>query len=427
MFRLVFFAFLFFFLAACTKIVHVPLPVTEPDPTKDPSFSTLDFATPQDDRGTGLALHGSNLYVVGYTEGNLDGTNLGNSDGILRRYNGLKLWGVQFGTRSWDDPNKAATDSNGNVYVVGITFGPLGFRVGGSDAFLAKFNKDGELLWGMQFGTKNSDLGIDLAIDNNDRIYVLSDEGINNFVIRKFSSTGQLLKTKSVTLNNRPDLKPVAMAVDSLNKLTVLTDWDNSGNSKGRDIRLFKYNSNLSLLWEKAYSTVNPDLAHDIIADSNNNIYFTLRITVANKGAHFVKKNSAGATLYSRRLEHSATSFDTFPVSITNDSNNNIYIAGYTDGSFSGFTNAGGFDNVVFKYSSAGTKRWITQFGSGNYGSASTDRALDIAVNDSVYITGYTFGNLLTGAATPAGGGTAADAYVAQLRRDNGTIVGVDQ
>ncbi len=422
MFRLVFFIILLFSLVACTKVVEVPVSVTETDPTEDPIFSTLDFATPQDDSGLGLAVNGSNLYVVGYTEGDLDGTNLGGADAILRRYNGLKLWGLQFGTKSGDYSIKVATDSNGYVYVLGRTVGTLGFQVGSSDIFLVKFNKDGKLLWGKQFGTKDYDQPTDLAIDSNDRIYILSDEGADNFAIRKFRSNGKLLKTRFVTLNNRPDLTPKAITVDSLNNLIVLTNWDNSGNSKNDDIRLFKYNSNLNQLWEKAYSTSNSDIAYDIVTDSKNNIYFTLRIIAVGKQAHVIKKAPTGATLYSKRLEDGATI--TVPIGIASDDADSIYIIGYTEGSFSGFANAGDVDTVVFKYTSGGTKRWVTQFGINNYGSARDDFANDVAVSGSVYITGYTRGYLLSGGATSYGG---RDAYVAQLNKKNGTILGVDQ
>ncbi len=47
-----------------------------------------------------------------------------------------------------------------------------------------------------------------------------------------------------------------------------------------------------------------------------------------------------------------------------------------------------------------------------------------ISSNDVVYVTGSTWGNLLTGSGTSYG---FADAYVAQLNKSNGTIVGVDQ
>ena len=425
MLRSVFFTFLLVLLAACTKVVEVP--VTEPDPTEDPFFSTLDFATTGEDQGNGLAVNGNDLFVVGHTEGDLDGPNLGYKDGILRRYNGLKLWGIQFGTRFSDTPHEVAVDNNGYVYVLGGTHGPLGFQVGGRDSFLAKFDGDGHLLWGRQFGSKGSDLDIGLAIDSNNHIYVLSDEGTNNFVIRKFQPDGKLLKTLSVTLNNRPSLAPRALAIDTLNNLIVLTRWNNPGKLKGIDIRLFKYNDSLIQLWQRAYSSPDDDRPFDITTDYNNNIYFTFYRDTAGKGAYFIKKNPNGATLYSRRLEYSPTSSDTRPRSITSDTSNNIYIAGYTSGSFSGFTSAGHIDIVAFKYDSAGNRLWVTQFDDDNYGSESGDIANDIAVgavNNSLYITGYTWGNLLTGDATGYG---SLDAYVAQLNKNNGTIIGVDQ
>ncbi len=116
-----FIGLIIFFLASCSQTSVAPIPPTEPAPAEDPIFSTLDFATPQSDEGRGLAISGNNLYVVGDTFGDLDGTNLGLWDGFLRRYNGGKLWGLQFGTRTNDRASKVATDSNGDVYVVGHT------------------------------------------------------------------------------------------------------------------------------------------------------------------------------------------------------------------------------------------------------------------------------------------------------------------
>ena len=308
---------------------------------------------------------------------------------------------------------------------MGTTSGPLGFQVGRSDVFLAKFNKDGELLWGKQFGTKKLDEAVDLVIDNNDRIYVLSnedynDEGFNSFVIRKFSSVGSLLKTQPIAFKNRPSFYTKAMTIDNQNRLIVLTNWDNSDKNRGIDIRLFKYTSNLNLVWQSAYSTTSEDYTSDITVDSNNNIYFTL----SKNGGHFVKKDANGNTIYTKRLEYSATGSNTHPESITTDSNNNIYIVGSTFGSFPGFTNAGRHDIVVFKYDSNGTEKWINQFDDGNYGSEDHDYAKDIAVSDVVYITGLTYGNLLTGSADSYGRG---DVFFAELRKDNGSIVGVDQ
>ncbi len=414
-------------LAACTKTISVPTPLTEPDLTEDPVFSTLDFATPQFDRGNGVVVNGSDLYVVGYTGGSLDGANLGSNDGILRHYNGGRIWGLQFGTRASDVALKVAMDSNGDVYVLGHTSGPLGFQVGSRDSFLAKFDKDGKRVWIRQFGTKNSDEAVDLAITSNNRIFVLSDEGVNNFVVRRFNSVGSLIKTKSVS--GIIGLKPKAIAVDSSNnRVIVLANWNNIlvNPPQGKDIRLFKYNANLDQVWQKNYGTVDNDDAFDVTTDSSDNIYFTLRITggILGQGGHFVKKSGSGNTLYARRLEPSLAGKSTLPRSITTDSNNNIYIAGDTTGSFSGFSNAGKRDIVVFKYNSSGTQQWTSQFDDGDFGSADNDFANDVAVNGAVYITGSTSGNLLTGSSTSYG---SNDAYVAQLNKSNGTILGVDQ
>ena len=419
-----FIGLLVFSLTACNKTVLAPIPSTKADPAEDSIFSTLDFATPKQDEGKGLTVNGNDLYAVGFSMGNLDGTNQGDRDGILRHYNGGKLWALQFGTRDFDDAEKVVTDSSGNIYVAGTTFGPLGFQVGSFDIFLAKFNKDGKALWVRQFGTKNTDRFAGLAIDSNDRIYVLSDEGANNFVVRKFSVAGSLLKNKSVTLNNRPSIEPEAITVDNLNKVIVLTDWNNSGNGKGRDVRLFKYNSKLKQIWQRNYGDFNSESALDITTDSNNDIYFTISAFVQDEGGYFIKKNANGNTIYSRRLEHSDTSFDTFLRGITTDDNDNIYIAGDTGGSFTGFNNAGMRDIVVFKYSSIGDEQWVSQFDSGSYGSEGDDYAYDIAVSSKIYIIGRTSGNLLNGSNVSYGNW---DGYIAQLKKNNGTILGVDQ
>ena len=419
-------------LAACTKTITVPTPITE-TPIEDPVFSTLDFATPQTDHGKGLAIDGNNLYVVGRTKGNLDGTNQGNYDGILRRYNGGKLWGIQLGTSFFDRAVKVATDSNSDIYVIGDTSGPLGFQVGKKDIFLMKFKQDGEPIWIRQFGTKNFDYVTDIAIDSNNRIYVLSVEGQSSFVIRKFHPGGALLKTKSVTFNYPNSFAPRAMAIDGSNNLIVLTQFSNEDNPPiaDYDIKLFKYQSNLNQIWQMDYGTIDIDeYAYDITTDSNNNIYFTLRILDVNQtvvqGARFVKKDANGNTLYSKRLESNTAnaSNSTIPESITTDSNNNIYIAGTTGGSFFSFENAGQGDIVVFKYKSNGNRQWVSQFDKNNYGSPKFETASDVAVNGVVYITGYTLGNLITGGGTSYGN---EDAYVAQLNKSNGTILGVDQ
>lgn len=73
------------------------------------------------------------------------------------------------------------------------------------------------------------------------------------------------------------------------------------------------------------------------------------------------------------------------------DSSSNIYTAGATDGSISGFSNAGGLDIIVYMVNSAGVVQWSQQIGT-----AADESAYAVAVDDlgNLYVGGYTGGSL---------------------------------
>ena len=58
------------------------------------------------------------------------------------------------------------------------------------------------------------------------------------------------------------------------------------------------------------------------------------------------------------------------------DSNNNIYIAGYTYGNLDGNTNSGGNDSFLTKFNSLGEKQWTKLVGSTGY-----DQAFQLAID----------------------------------------------
>ena len=96
------------------------------------------------------------IYVSGWTSGDLGGPNLGDSDVFLSKFgaDGSLLWTKQVGTAEWDDSDAVAVDASGSAYVCGVTAGDLGGPNAGSmDAFLCKFGADGDLLWTKQIGT----------------------------------------------------------------------------------------------------------------------------------------------------------------------------------------------------------------------------------------------------------------------------------
>ena len=80
-----------------------------------------------DDVGSELALDSlSNIYITGYSKGNLDNkTNSGNSDIFISKYNsdGSKQKTELLGTASDDKGYSVQLDSNNQIYITGYTNG----------------------------------------------------------------------------------------------------------------------------------------------------------------------------------------------------------------------------------------------------------------------------------------------------------------
>lgn len=85
-----------------------------------------------------------NLFVIGHTQGALDdNTSSGGYDVFLTKWNtdGTKAWTKQWGSSSSDISQSIAVDGDGNIFVSGYTGGDLDGNtlVGGEDLFLTKF------------------------------------------------------------------------------------------------------------------------------------------------------------------------------------------------------------------------------------------------------------------------------------------------
>ena len=110
-----------------------------------------------------------NVYIVGSTNGSLDGPNVGLYDGYLVKYDsstGTKLWTKMLGTTAYDSANSVAIDSNNNVYITGQTADNLdGQNTGFDDAFLAKYDSTGTKIWTKMLGSSAADYGNSVAID----------------------------------------------------------------------------------------------------------------------------------------------------------------------------------------------------------------------------------------------------------------------
>lgn len=159
----------------------------------------------------GLTLDGSgNIFITGATESSLEGnTHYGGSDMHLIKYqtDGTKVWAKQFGTAVSDKARAVYLDNGGNIYLAGFTAGDMeGANAGGEDIVLMKCDSDGVQQWVRQFGTAGADTGYDMVIDGSDNIYLTggvtgalpgdTDNGEADIFLAKYDTSGNQLWVK---------------------------------------------------------------------------------------------------------------------------------------------------------------------------------------------------------------------------------------
>jgi len=372
------------------------------------------LGTSSNDYGQGVTVDSSNnIYVTGRTYGGLDGnTNSGGEDLFLVKYydNGTKQWTQQLGTSSDDEGWGVTVDSSDNIYVTGRTYGGLDGNTnsGSYDIFLVKYNSSGTKQWTKQLGTSSGDYGRGVTVDSSNNIYVTgytqggldgnTSSGSRDIFLVKYYDNGTKQWTKQ--LGTSSDDYGYGVTVDSSDNLYV-TGYTSGGldgntSSGDKDLFLVKYNSSGTKQWTKQLGTSSTDRGFGVTVDSSNNIYVTGYTQGGldgntNSGSYdifLVKYNSSGTKQWTKQL---GTSSSEGGVGVTVDSSDNIYVTGYTNGGLDGNTSSGGYDLILVKYNSSGTKQWTQQLGTS---SNEWGEGVTVDSSNNIYVTGYTNGGL---------------------------------
>ncbi|TVQ22202.1 MAG: hypothetical protein EA367_04520 [Leptolyngbya sp. DLM2.Bin15] len=139
-------------------------------------FNTLDSGSTDTARRLAVDSAG-NVYTVGQTQGTLPGqTSAGGTDAWIVKYdtNGNQQWLNQFGTSSLDEAQAIALDAAGNVYVTGETEGSLfGTHQGGSDAWIVKYSSSGREIASLQIGTAANEETYGITVGADGYVYVV--------------------------------------------------------------------------------------------------------------------------------------------------------------------------------------------------------------------------------------------------------------
>ena len=279
-----------------------------------------------------MVARGGSVYTAGGVAGRLPRQRwAGDMDAFVRKYEpqGDEVWTRQFGTPGADQAR--AVGGNRNVFVAGSTEGALPGQAaaGGTDAFVRKYNPQGRALWTRQFGTDARDAISGVDADRGGSIYVAG------------STEGAL-----------PGQAPAG----------------------GTDAFVRKYDGNGGELWSRQFGTDSRDMAFAVAEDGSGNVYVvgttfgvfpgeTTQGPAA--GDAFVRKyDSQGNELWTRQfgaLGFPSVEDQALGVAIAGD--RNVYMVGYTTGTFPGQAKPGGRDGFLRKYDPQGNELWTREFG----------------------------------------------------------------
>jgi hypothetical protein len=364
------------------------------------------FGTPEAEEAWGALATADAVYVSGLTDGTLPGqVTAGSSDGFLRAYDldGRELWTTQFGTDAFDHAWSLATDGTG-LYVTGVTDGvfPGQTAAGSSDAFVAKFDLDGTLLWVTQFGTKRYDLGSNVVADATG-VYVVgatfgtfhgqTNVGANDVFSARLDADGNL--DWVVQFGSSKDDFGFANVIGPQGIYVNGYTFGEIGTSQrgGSDAFVALLRVDGTMAWLRQFGTRQNDFGYGLAADASG-VYVTGETDGRLKGETDHKGNDAfarllspvdGSTIWTHQFGTSGNdiSFGAFV------SGGELYAAGATGGAFGDQVSAGNDDGFVQSIDAAtGAKLWTHQFGTDRSDSAYADWV----AGGAVYVVGVTGG-----------------------------------
>ena len=246
-----------------------------------------------------------------------------------------------------------AIDSYGHIYQTGyISNGPFGLN----DGKLIKSDSSGAPIWNRTWGTTKNDGGFGVALDSNEYVYVVGTadygtaENLEKFILLKYDSSGnyQWNRTWSdmVRANGR------SIVIDSEDNIYIAGHAGNLGNS---DIAIVKYDSTGTKLWQRIWGGSNYEGRYglDLTVDSQDNLYVGAQTNSYGAGdadAVIIKYDSSGNQLWNTTW--GGVLIDGAEA-IALDTENNIYIGGYTDNYGTGTRNM-----FLAKFNNSGFPLW---------------------------------------------------------------------
>lgn len=350
-----------------------------------------------------------NIFVVGYTEWEIKEEHRISRDAFITKFDtrGNEKWTKYIGTANEDKAQSIIIDSEGNVFMAGFTAGQIGEdkSKGSRDAFLIKFDINGEQSWTKQIGTAAWDVARDIAVDAQGNILMtgftggqMGEELIGKgdaFVI-KFDKSGNELWTKQIGTESYDEANAITTDTQGNVFVAGFTQGQIGEQHKGEDDAFItKLDTNGELLWTKQMGTESYDYAQAVATDSQGNVFMAgythgkIRDEEHQGGGDvFITKfDTSGSELWTKQI---GTVNRDSANAMTTDAQDNILIAGTTTGQM-GEKSEGGSDTFIAKFSTSGEQLWIKQIGTDSKDGAN---ALAIDSQGNIFMAGRTSGQI---------------------------------
>ncbi|WP_045234979.1 SBBP repeat-containing protein [Deinococcus pimensis] len=339
--------------------------------TPDGRRTVTQFGTSGNDRALSVVVDASgNAWITGSTDGTLPGqTNAGGRDAFLAKLDPQgHLTFRQFGSSAYDQPRSIALDTQGDVYLAGVTQGALPGQTsaGGPDAFLAKLGAGGDLTF-WQFGTPYADSAAGVAVTHSGSVVAAGttvgtlpgnvSRGSSDGFVATLAGDGTLALRQFGT-DGQEDVIGVAARADGAVVVTGAEygAWPGFTNAGASDAFLAVVDPQGGVTGYQ-FGSAGRDVGYAVTVDAHGNAFATGYTEGSLPGGAslggqdaFLAKLGPDGTL---AVRHVGTSGDDDASAVLADDQGGVLVAGETDGVFEGAVNAGDYDAFVTRLPAA--------------------------------------------------------------------------
>ncbi len=401
--------------------------------------------------------HSNNVIITGYFSGSINlggGPLTGTVDILLAKFDpeGHHLWSRSFGDSAGQYGYDVTVDHQNNIIITGRFHGSADFgggtltSTGLSDAFLAKFDPDGNHLWSTLIGDSEQQMAYSVTVDSHDNVIccgrfegtisvpgglpLTSAGGFDIFLVKLDPDSNHICSKRfGGPLDDSNSMQVVTDSSDHILITGTLQEpidfgggplmYDGLG-----DIYVVKFDSDCHHFWSHSFGNSSYQNGYGIGTDYSDNIIITGDFSgsvdfgggpLTSAGApdvYLVKYDPDGNHLWSRNF---GNGLEQSGLRVAIDPSNNIFLAGI----FAGEINLGGdtlfcagdSDIYLARFNRNGDHLW-----SHSYGDADNQYSVVLSLDNtgSVFISGTYQGSIDLGGG-PLNSAGSTDIFLARL------------